>query len=266
VFSISRDADVTQITLRSWRSAAVGYSVNVYLVRGLLVDTGFPGARSEVARLLDEMRPAGAIVTHQHEDHAGNLGLVGSRGLPVAIAPITLTALRSGEARVGLYRRMCWGSMPPLRQSIREFSPTGLRLVSTPGHSPDHHVVWDDERETLFSGDLFLGVRVRVARPMEDPRALARSLRVAAMLQPRRMFDAHRGEISDPVRSLLAKADWMDETILAVDDRIARGWSDRAIARDVLGCEDLISYASLGDLSRLNFVRAVRATTAGASP
>ena len=36
---------------------------------------------------------------------------------------------------------------------------------------------WDAERETVFGGDLFLGVRVRVAHPGEDPRQLARSVR-----------------------------------------------------------------------------------------
>ncbi|HJU66663.1 MAG TPA: MBL fold metallo-hydrolase [Gemmatimonadaceae bacterium] len=238
----------------------MGYSVCVFLVRGQLIDTGFPGASETIARLLDERSPTGIVVTHQHEDHAGNVELAARRGVPIAMARVTEDALRAGEANVGLYRRACWGTMAPLRAAIEPHEPVGLELIATPGHSPDHHVVWDAERETLFAGDLFLGVKVRVARPMEDPRALAASARRAAALRPQRLFDAHRGLVPNGAEMLRAKAAWLEETIGAVDAHIARGWSDRAITRAVLGREDVVALVSRGDLSRLNFVRAVRAT------
>ena len=79
-----------------------------------------------------------------------------------------------------------------------------------------------------------------------------------AALNPKRMFDAHRGPVPNPVDALLAKADWLEATIAAVEARIARGWRDRPIARDVLGHEELAHYVSLGKMSRINFVRAVR--------
>ena len=240
----------------------MGYSVCVFLVRGQLIDTGFPGARRSVARLLDERRPRGVVVTHQHEDHAGNVELVAERGIPVAMARATEGALRAGEANVGFYRRACWGMMAPLRAAIEAYQPAGLELLSTPGHSPDHHVVWDAEREILFAGDLFLGVKVRAARPMEDPRALARSARRAAALRPRVLLDAHRGIVPNGADALEAKAQWLDDVVGAIDAHIARGWSDRAITTAVLGREDAVAVASFGDLSRLNFVRAVRATAA----
>jgi glyoxylase-like metal-dependent hydrolase (beta-lactamase superfamily II) len=152
--------------------------------------------------------------------------------------------------------------MAPLTSTLEPYEPAGLELVATPGHSPDHHVVWDAERGILFAGDLFLGVKVRVARPMEDPRALAASARRAAALRPRVLLDAHRGIVPNAAEALLAKAAWLEETIGAIDERIARGWSDRAITGAVLGREDAVALVSRGDLSRLNFVRAVRATAA----
>jgi glyoxylase-like metal-dependent hydrolase (beta-lactamase superfamily II) len=254
--------DFELIRLQSWRSSAMGYSVCVFLARGQLIDTGFPGARRTVARLLEERRPRGVIVTHQHEDHAGNVDLIAQRGIPIAVARVTEVALRAGEANVGLYRRACWGVMAPLTSTLEPYEPLGLELVATPGHSPDHHVVWDAERGILFAGDLFLGVKVRVARPMENPRALAASARRAAALRPRVLLDAHRGIVPNGAEALLAKAAWLEETIGAIDAGIARGWSDRAITRAVLGREDAIALVSRGDLSRLNFVRAVRATAA----
>jgi endoribonuclease LACTB2 len=256
-------ADVRMIRLRSWRSSALGYSVLVFHVRGQLIDTGFPGVRRTVARLLDELRPNGVLVTHQHEDHAGNVDLVAARGLPVAMAPLTHSALREGEARIGFYRRVCWGTPSPLRVPVESFEPSGLEMIHMPGHSPDHHVVWDAEREDLFAADLFLGVRVRVARPLEDPRALARSVAAAAAMRPRRVFDSHQGLVPNGTDALRHKGEWLDATIGAIDAHLARGWEDdRAIMHAVLGREDVLALVSFGDLSCMNFVRAVRATVA----
>ena len=47
-----------------------------------------------------------------------------------------------------------------------------LRVIHTPGHTPDHQVAWDEERGIVVTGDLFLGVKVRVAHRSEAPRQL----------------------------------------------------------------------------------------------
>jgi endoribonuclease LACTB2 len=254
---LERHSDVTQIQFTSPRSRLVGYSVSAYLSNGVLVDTGFPAVRADVARLLDELRPRGVMITHEHEDHAGNVELIVGRGVPLVASAATLAAVRA-VGPIGFYRRFTWGAMPPLRSAVAPFNPAPFALLPAPGHSPDHHIVWDAERETLFGGDLFLGVKVRVAHHGEDPRLLARTARMAADLRPRRLFDAHRGLVERPTAALRAKADWLEETIGRIDRRIAEGWSDRAIRTDVLGPEEPTGYFSLGDYSRLMFVRAVR--------
>lgn len=133
-----------------------------------------------------------------------------------------------------------------------------LRVIHTPGHTSDHHVVWDEERATLFSGDLFLGVKVRATFPDEHPRQLVDSLRRVAALRPERMFDAHRGAVREPANALLAKADWLDETITRIEAKIDAGWSDRAIRVHVLGRESVVGVISGGEYSKLTMVRAVR--------
>jgi len=259
MIEILAHGDVTQLRLSSRRSRLVGFSVSAYLVRDMLVDTGFPAIGPELARWLDAT-PAlrGAAVTHKHEDHAGNIALLAGRGLPLAMSEATRAAVRDVRA-IGFYRRFTWQQMVPLPADAPVFDPAPLALVAMPGHSSDHHAVWDAERETLFAGDLFLGVRVRVAHPGEDPRQLSASLRAAAALAPRRLFDAHRGPVANPVAMLNAKADWIDATIAAIERRLADGWSDHAVRRAVLGREEMAGYFSRGDYSRTNFVRAVRA-------
>ena len=250
--------DVTQLRMSSRRSRLVGFSVSAYVARGTLVDTGFPAVGAELARWLDAHPGVrGAVVTHRHEDHAGNVALLAARGMPLAMSDATRAAVRA-VGPIGFYRRFTWNQMAPLPADAPAFDPAPLALLPTPGHSHDHHAVWDAERETLFGGDLFLGVRVRVAHPGEDPRRLSTSLRAAAALRPRRLFDAHRGPIANATEMLRAKADWIDVTVAAIERRLAEGWSDRAIRREVLGREEMAGYFSRGDYSRTNFVRAVR--------
>jgi hypothetical protein len=43
-----------------------------------------------------------------------------------------------------------------------------------------------------------------------------------------------------------------------VEELFLRGWSDRAIARRVLGRESGSYYGSLGELGRINVVRGIR--------
>ena len=159
---------------------------------------------------------------------------------------------------IQLYRRAIWGHPPPLESAIVPFAPTGFECVHTPGHSEDHHVVWDTETGTLFSGDLWLAIRSRVLHSSEDPYAIVESLRRAASLAPDRMFDAHRGLVENPVVALNAKADWLGEMMEAIAREIGEGWSDREIVNRLLEGEYRTAYISGGDYSRRNLVKAVR--------
>jgi glyoxylase-like metal-dependent hydrolase (beta-lactamase superfamily II) len=260
MLTLQRYADVTRVRMTTWRGRAVGYDVSAYLVRGILVDTGFPHAAADFRRFVDENRLQGVVVTHWHEDHAGNAALVVARGLPVAIAPATLAQLRGGAAAsIRFYRRFVWGVAPPVPPSVVPLESDSLRVIHTPGHTPDHHVVWDEERGTLFSGDLFLGVKVRATFPDEHPRQLVATLRLVADLTPERMFDAHRGPVPNPAAALRSKADWLEETVEQIEAKIRAGWRDRAIRRDVLGREAFVARVSGGEYSKLTFVRACRA-------
>lgn len=254
---VEQHGDVTRFEMSSTGSRLVGYTASAYLVRGALVDCGFHAARAHLDAIVERERPVGVFVTHYHEDHAGNIDRLARRGVPIAASAETIARMRA-PAPIRLYRRLTWGTAPPLRSDVTAFESDRLRLVAAPGHSPDHHVVWDETDGTLFGGDLFLGVKVRVAHPGEDPRVLVETLRAVAALGPARLFDAHRGHVPDPVPLLLAKAEWTEETIAAIERRIAAGEPDATIVRELFGGESFPGYFSGGDYSRTNFVRAVR--------
>jgi hypothetical protein len=71
------------------------------------------------------------------------------------------------------------------------------------------------------------------------------------------MLDAHRGVVPDAAVKLRAKASWLEETIGEIEALGARGLSERAIARRVLGREEGVGWVSFGEYSKLALVRAV---------
>ena len=247
--------DVLRLRLSHWRSRAVGYEVSAYICRDTLIDTGFPAVAGELVEVAREHAVRGALVTHHHEDHAGGVAALAGHRLPVGMSPATRQLLR--DLHVPLYRRAVWGA-PRRSELVAPYVPSGLTLLAMPGHSVDHHVVWDAQRSTMFGGDLFVGVKVRVAHPGEDPRLHARTLRAAAALRPDRYFDGHRGLVPNASGALIAKAVWMEGIIAAIDDRIHFGWTDRRIASELLGREPLSRYVSNGEYSKQMLVSAVR--------
>jgi glyoxylase-like metal-dependent hydrolase (beta-lactamase superfamily II) len=257
MIEIQRFGDVERIRLASWGSRLAGMDVSAYLIDGILVDSGFPHARRALARVLDERRVTGAVLTHYHEDHAGNADLLAEHGIPLAMHTITRERLVA-PSPIRAYRRAVWGSPRPLPSSRELAGWLTLELVHTPGHSPDHRVVWDPRRATVFSGDLWLGVRATIVHTTENPLQIVESLRTILALRPARMFDAHRGEVRDPVAAITAKIGYMEDTISTIQSKLAAGWTDRAILRTVLGGDEIVALASAGEYSRMNFVRAVR--------
>jgi glyoxylase-like metal-dependent hydrolase (beta-lactamase superfamily II) len=257
MIALTRDDGVTRLHCATWRSRLSRYDVSAYLVDGVLVDTAFARVTRELLSLLDQLRPRGVFVTHGHEDHAGNAEHIARRGIPMWITPATAAVLR-GTRSMQLYRSFTWGHALPLTTAPAPFDPAPFQVIDTPGHSDDHQVLWDPERRRLFSGDLFLGVKVRLARLGERPRAHVASLRRVAALEPVRLFDAHRGPLGHAASLLRAKADWMEETIATIDARIANGEPDDVIRREVLGAEPQERWVSRGDYSKARFVAAVR--------
>jgi glyoxylase-like metal-dependent hydrolase (beta-lactamase superfamily II) len=255
--TLERFDDVVRLRMQGIGTRAAGLDVSAYLVRGILVDTGFHRARREMDAAIASLTPRGAVVTHWHEDHAGNAERLAGRGLPLWMHGSTEQMLRRRPA-IRLYRRLVWGRPPKLRSTLTSIELEDLQVIHAPGHSFDHHVVWDPRTSTLFSGDLWLGVRASIMHEAEEPSLIVRSLRAAARLEPRRMFDAHRGPVENPTAALLAKAEWLEQTIGEITRRLNEGWSERQIVQRVLGGEAAAGYASGGEYARRNLVRAVR--------
>jgi glyoxylase-like metal-dependent hydrolase (beta-lactamase superfamily II) len=256
---------ITGFRVHSRWTRFMGMPACFYLVGDLLVDTGFPNARTAILEAIDKERISAVCLTHNHEDHPGNAGCIAERhGCPVFLhRPGEL--LGEGVERLKPYRQLFWGDIAPVavRQLPRVVEGDGVRLegVPAPGHSRTHVAFLEPESRTVFVGDLVVALGAAAVMTQESPRALAASLRRVAALKPWRLLAGHGLDREDAVAVLERKAEAIERAESEARRLADEGLSHRAIERRVFTrrgrMKDLLfKTLTQGEFSRRNFVRA----------
>jgi ribonuclease/clavin/mitogillin len=166
---------------------------NTWLLRGsipTLIDAGVgnPAHLDALAGALDGGPLALVLITHGHSDHASGAGAIRDRWPSARVR-------RFGEASDGL--------VPEERIETGEGT---LRVLHTPGHSPDHCCFLLEETSEIFCGDLARlgGTVVIPATKGGDLSRYLESLRRIRDLRPVRLFPGHGPIIDDPDRLIEA--------------------------------------------------------------
>lgn len=239
------------------------YLFRAWILEGTLIDTGPPAARRDFERFLTDQPGLiqQVINTHYHEDHAGNNPSIVSRLGLIPFAHPTSKRELERRVRVPFYRALAWGSPRPAPAAVLPervpLAKGSLTWIETPGHCPGHVCFLDSERGWLFSGDLYLGERASYARPCEDLQLWMASLERALALNFETLICSHQGVVRDGKAAMQRKlAYWreIEQQARALRDQ---GWSDREIARQLLGKEGFMAWISLGDFSREAFIRSL---------
>lgn len=167
-----------------------------YLVPGaepVLVDAGV-GQAAHLDALFAQA-PAGprtVVVTHAHSDHASGAPALARRA---PAASFYKWAWPERDCAIDVE----WQPLDDGRTFATDEGP--LAVVHTPGHSPDHVVLWHEASRTAFTGDLLvLGSTVVI--PASAGGVLAdylSSLQRLASLGPVRALPAHGPVIDDPL-------------------------------------------------------------------
>lgn len=210
-------------------------TVTFYLVEGTLVDTGQSRMREAALALLEGRRIDRILLTHHHEDHGGNAAAFQRRhGAPVLAHPLTAEAFRSGF-RLRPYQRFLWGrsepaAVEPIGGSI-EAGRFRFLPLHTPGHSPDHTVFLEPDEGWLFSGDLFLGERIKFFRADERFHDQIVSIRRVLRLDFDALFCGHNPVVRGGRARLAAKLAFLEELYGEIRRRKARGETLSAVIR-----------------------------------
>ncbi len=198
------------------------FSINIYVMGGVLVDSGTRFAVRRIVRQLRGRRLTAHALTHAHPDHQGaSHAICELLGLPLWCGAADALAMETaGEimarmpphwltATVGPH----WVGPPhPVARQLREGDEVGgFRVLETPGHTAGHLSFWRERDRVLVAGDVLANMQIwtglpRLREPQRlfslDPAMNRRSAWRLAELQPRLTCFGHGPPLRDPRRLL----------------------------------------------------------------
>ena len=235
-------------------------SVYLYVVDGLVIDTGQRNMQKVVVELLEQKKLKQILLTHHHEDHSGNASVLSKRHhIPVMGHPLTVEKLRKGYTILP-YQHYVWG-----KAGVVEATPFGSTIeadhfkfipIYTPGHSKDHTVYLEEENGWLFSGDLYLGDRIKYFRSDERLIDQIASLKKVLEFDFDALFCAHNPCLEDGRARLKNKLQFLEDLYGNILMLIEKGLSQKAIIKRLDTKSDRwVKWITMGNVSFANMVR-----------
>ena len=248
------------VTCVGGKASLLGTSIPVwvYLIDGLLVDTGPYALKKPLVEVFSEHSLERVVLTHRHEDHAGLAAwLEQELGVDV-LAPPSAIAELAAPARLPLYRRLIWGRRPgfsaqPIPGEI-ETAGHRFRVIAAPGHTKEHIVLFEPDTGWLFSGDVFVRSTPVVAFAEEDMTELMRSLESLLRLDVTMLFCSHAGPLLEGHRALTEKLEKLEALRRRVGELRSDGLPDAQIASRLFPKKSLVEVVSRGEWSRRRLI------------
>ncbi|RSL29381.1 MBL fold metallo-hydrolase [Salibacterium salarium] len=254
---------VVKVARGKIKAAGQTFQYHCYMYEGLLIDTGPPRAEKHVEAFIQKEKPEQVFLTHYHEDHSGNAASLKQKfQLPVYCGTQTYSYLKQGFS-MPLYRRLVWGgtvppfSPNPVTGNILKHKYGTLSTIHTPGHSHDHHCLYDPERKWLFSGDLFLARKVRFGMKEDSVPQMIQSLQNILSYDIDVVFCGHAGIIENGKDALHAKLEFLLQLSKDTIKLHQEGYSVQEITHQLLSRNKKIRWLTGNDFSPHFFIRSI---------
>lgn len=186
------------------------------------------------------------IITHRHPDHTGGIEHLKkvSKGFTVwAWAQPTATSCCTKNKDTFSYFRMIWRSNDFGLVSLKKYSSLSqnqeittegatLRILHTPGHTPDSISILLEEERAFFTGDTILGNSTPI---FSDLHMYCNSLRTLMRFCPTRIYPGHGVIIENGsyhIRSYIDHRMEREKQILDVLSKINKRKSDGVASKD----------------------------------
>jgi endoribonuclease LACTB2 len=141
----------------------------------------------------------------------------------------------------------------PIGTTVKE-AGVSLRVIETPGHCRDHISLFEEERRALFSGDIWVGERPKVARVEEDVNQLISDLRKFEELKPKIMFASLGKIVPEPQQVIKRTRVYLEETRDEVRRLHSEDKSPEQILTELFGRESVLAPATQYQLSTKIFI------------
>lgn len=236
-------------------------TVYCYLAAGILIDTGPRRLGHAVLNALQGTSLNRVLLTHHHEDHSGNAARIHQQWqVPVHGHPYARHKLARGY-KILPYQHMLFGATSPVPviglPPVIEADHLQLIPIHTPGHSKDHTVYLEKNQGWLFSGDLYVGSRIKFFRADEDLSETIASLRTLSALEFDTLFCAHNPQMQGAKKCIQEKLSFFENFLGEIDHlRNHQGMDQKAVIKHLAHREQtLIKWFTFGNASFTHLVR-----------
>ena len=239
-------------------------SVFMYVVDGLIIDTAQHHMAKVVLELLSKKSVSRIVLTHHHEDHSGNAAMIGRQhAIPVIAHPLAVEKLRRSFPILP-YQRLVWGKAPAVSATpladVVETNRFAFTPIHTPGHSKDHIVLFEKQRGWLFSGDLYLGERIKYFRSDEDICDQIASLKKLMNLNFDILFCGHNPRLKNGKQQIRNKLQFLEDLYGNARKLAEKGWSEKAVIKALDPKNDRgVKWLTMGNVSFANMIRSALA-------
>jgi glyoxylase-like metal-dependent hydrolase (beta-lactamase superfamily II) len=230
-----------------------------------LIETGCPVQATEILEALETLgynaeELSYIIPTHVHGDHAGGIGVLAQR-MPqahvlarpkaaklLADPSVTDRLMQSFKHVFGDDAEERFGKMPSVPQDKFELVEDGesiplgrreLKVIHTPGHSPNHLCFLDTLSKGVFSGDALgayfsdLEVIFTCPVPGSDPLLAMQSMENLQELKPEMLFFSHGCATRDAAKIIKSSIDQARQCHEAAFEALKAGEDMKEIARRI---------------------------------
>ena len=247
----------------SGKASLLGYTIPawVYLVDGLLVDTGPYSLRKELIPFYRDRMIDQVAITHVHEDHCGLAAyLQKEKQVPVYVPQASVNEA-GNRGKIPLYRRLIWSKRPAFSPSkmpdYLESEKFTFRVLPSPGHCNEHVSFLEEQRGWLFTGDVYVRKDPVVAFKDESMNVMIDTLKYLLKFDFQTVFCAHAGILEQGREALSAKLDFLLEKRDMVKTMRERGKPDKEIEKSLYSGKLPIELISGGEWTRRNVVKTI---------
>lgn len=212
-------------------------SVYCFLVDNVLIDTAQANCEEKVLDTFRNRKIDKILLTHWHEDHSGNTTSLANQHKAMVLAhEFTQQKIQEGF-KILPYEKFLFGQIKPYQGEIKPFGDIietekhQLIPIHTPGHAIDHTVFLEKNEGWLFSGDLFVGIKIRVFRKNERFWQQVESFKKVLQYDFDVLFCGHHPRLKDGKSLLRAKLQYFEDFGGKVLDFHQKGMNTKQIIR-----------------------------------
>lgn len=236
-------------------------TVSIYLVDGLLVDTGPAKMKSKLIPLFQQWDIKKVILTHHHEDHTGMANwLQETKGIQSFIHNSGIGNCEK-EMKLPFYRKIFWGEREPFQpeELPDTFSTPNYNwdVIHTPGHAHDHVALFNREKGWMFGGDLYVQPSPKSMFAFESVPEIIESLKKILTYDFETYMCSHAGVKTQGRKVISDKLDYLVSVQQEVQHLYDSGMSPQAIKKKLYPKSHPMHYLSFFENSPKHIITSI---------